>query len=331
MLLQQDPSYAGCMDRVPLSRGDIPIISPLRYPGSKRRLASYIAKMLRMNSLHPELFVEPFAGGASVALQLLKSGLVDRIGLIEIDPLVASFWRMVFYDTDRLIDWVNTVEVSVANWKRFKSGNPRSCRSMAFTCLFLNRTSFSGILAPCAGPIGGKQQCSDYKVDCRFPRETLARRIRQAGDLREQVAFVYNTSWDDGLELIAAAQKSGSLPTGVCYYFDPPFFHKAERLYTYYFNQKDHERLRDTILSLKHPWILSYDSASDVMDLYKDSIQDAAEVHMLYGTSGGGGNRIATETLLTSLPELPVETRLWRKNSEWSNARKNGMILSQDS
>ena len=51
-----------------LARAEASILSPLRYPGSKRRLAVYIAETLRLNGLQPKLFVEPFAGGASVAL-----------------------------------------------------------------------------------------------------------------------------------------------------------------------------------------------------------------------------------------------------------------------
>jgi DNA adenine methylase len=52
------------------------VLSPLRYPGGKRRLTPYLAAALTANDLEPDLFVEPFAGGASVALELLarKSG-----------------------------------------------------------------------------------------------------------------------------------------------------------------------------------------------------------------------------------------------------------------
>src|SRR5579883_3060614 len=86
-----------------LPRKGASILSPLRYPGAKRRFASYVAETLKLNGIKPKLFVEPFAGGASVALQLLNDGLVETVGLGEIDPLVASFWDCVFYDTEWLI------------------------------------------------------------------------------------------------------------------------------------------------------------------------------------------------------------------------------------
>jgi hypothetical protein len=46
-------------------------------------------------------------------------------------------------------------------------------RDIAVKCLFLNRTTFSGILHGRAGPMGGRKQQSDYKIDCRFNKDGL--------------------------------------------------------------------------------------------------------------------------------------------------------------
>ena len=70
----------------PMPRHEASLLSPLRYPGGKRRLVGYIAQALQMNGLRPKLYVEPFAGGASVAIQLLNDGHVERIALGERDP-----------------------------------------------------------------------------------------------------------------------------------------------------------------------------------------------------------------------------------------------------
>ncbi len=174
------------------------IVSPLRYPGSKKRIVTDIKEIINANNLNPELYVEPFAGGASVALNLLNDGIVEKIGLIELDSLVADFWYTVFFDTDWLIEEIETIEVSLKNWHKFKHTKPQSKRDRALTCFFLNRTSFSGIIAR-AGPIGGQKQQSKYKIDCRFPKKTLIERIRQAEALKEKVAFVKNMSWEEGI------------------------------------------------------------------------------------------------------------------------------------
>src|SRR5690606_19850940 len=97
---------------------------------------------------------------------------------------------------------------------------------------------------------------------------TLARRIRQVGALRDRVAFVWSLPWKSTLSRITQMQKRGTLPKDVFYYFDPPFFEKADRLYTYYFCERDHRRLRDTIVSLNEPWILSYDCETRAAELY---------------------------------------------------------------
>ena len=123
-----------------------PLLSPLRYPGSKRRLVQYLQATLDLNDLHPSLLVEPFAGGASVALQLLCDGLVDRIGLADVDPLITSFWECVFFDTDWLVEVIDEIEVTLPRWESFRKLKPVTTRDRALKCLFLNRTSFSGIL-----------------------------------------------------------------------------------------------------------------------------------------------------------------------------------------
>lgn len=246
-------------------RNGKPLLSSLRYPGSKRRLVGYIREALQANELKPSLYVEPFVGGASVALQLMQDGLVSKVILVDRDPWIASFWHTVFFDTDWLVQQVETMEVTLEKWQQFKQSTPTTIRDQALTGFYLNRTSFSGILEAKAGPLGGKSQKSDYKIDCRFPRETLVRRIEQAAAHREKVHAVWNCSWEAGVAKIRDAQQAGNLPTqDVFFYFDPPFFEKAEDLYRFYFVEDDHKALRDFLLRLEDKWILSYDSADQV-------------------------------------------------------------------
>lgn len=283
------------------------IISPLRYPGSKRRLAGHISELLRENQLRPELFVEPFAGGASVSLRLLEDDSVQRIGLIEKDPLVASFWKVVF--SENHAEWLKTqireMDVTIDKWKEFKATVPKDLRNRALACLFLNRTSFSGILAPSSGPLGGYEQQSDYPIDCRFPRDTLIKRIEQANSYRDRVAFVWEMDWAAGLERIFEFQSPKKDPRTLFFYFDPPFFHKAEKLYRYYFENGDHEQLRNTIVKLEYPWALSYDYCESVDELYAE--KERTHIEMLYSASQNGGNRKVGEVLITNLDSLPSE------------------------
>lgn len=288
------------------------LLSPLRYPGSKKRLASLICDSLKANGLTPQLYVEPFVGGASVALNLLEEGLVEQVVLMDIDPLVASFWKAVFNDVDWLLEQIETIPITLEQWKYFKHSVPTDFRSQAMACLFLNRTSFSGILEPGAGPLGGMSQKSSYPIACRFPRRTLIDRILQITRYRERILGVWCCSWDAGIQHIRQAQLEGSLPNQhVFFYFDPPFFEKAERLYRFVFKHEDHVLLRNFILELDDPWLLSYDAADEFEELYGEAIlQHTNGTHkqhfeLLYTTARQQNPRIAREVILSNLPHLP--------------------------
>ncbi len=278
-----------------------------------------MAELLLKNSLRPKLFVEPFAGGAAVALQLLNNRLVDSIALGERDPLVACFWKIVFKDPEWLIEQISKIPVSLRKWKFFRSNTFQTDRERALACLFLNRTSFSGILASTAGPIGGQQQESPYTIDCRFPVKTLAKRIRQAAALGERVSFVQRADW---AETIARVESLGHKRRDVFYYLDPPFYRKAERLYRFCFIESDHKRLYDVLMKLKAPWLLSYDPAKPIMEMYSDNGSSPRSIELLYSVATGSSLVRAQELIITNLPKLPDKTRLWSTDEERRNARR---------
>ena len=272
---------------------------------------SYIKRALVANGLRPSLYIEPFVGGASVALNLLQEGLVSQVVLSDRDPWIASFWRTVFWDTDWLITRIKETPVTLDEWQRLKELRPQTTRQQAWACLFLNRTSFSGILRPEVGPLGGKRQNSPYKIDCRFPRQTLVERIRRIAAFRERIYAVWNLSWDEVLARVAEKQRVGELPPDVFYYLDPPFFEKANALYRYYFRRSDHERLRDALLELRQKWLLSYDSAEQVEALYGQAIASntngakKSSVELLYSVSNLKERKRGKEVILSNLEILP--------------------------
>ena len=290
----------------------MPYYSPLRYPGSKRHLTLYVEKSLTINAFHPTLYIEPFTGGASVGLHLLLRQKVDKIILIDRDPWIASFWQTVFWDTQWLVDKVENAPITLEEWERIKQSDPSTTREQAWTCLFLNRTSFSGILRQEVGPLGGKTQASPYKIDCRFPRQTLIKRIQQIAARRDNVYAVWNLSWEEELEAIRSEQRTGKLPeSGLFFYLDPPFFEKADTLYRYYFQEEDHSALRDTLLNMTDKWLLSYDSAERVEYLYGEAIASQSNgtkrsnVEFLYSLSMLRERKRGKEVILSNLEILP--------------------------
>ena len=277
------------------------LLSPLRYPGGKRKLAAYIEEAIRRNSLHPQLFVEPFAGGASVSLYLLEKGLVEQIALGEKDQLVAAFWKTVFFDHAWLVEKIESIQPTVELWNEFRQSEPENDREMALKCLFLNRTSFSGILSNTAGPIGGHKQASKYTVDCRFYPQTIIQRIQKLASLASRVRFVHFGGWE---ETVSRAICNGSNGQETFFYLDPPFYKNADRLYRYWFSNEDHQDLHDRISSIVGYYILSYDAAPPIIDMYRDN-SEARRIQILYSVTSND-KRKAEELIISNLPVLPT-------------------------
>jgi DNA adenine methylase len=277
----------------------MPLRSPLRYPGGKAFLCEYVEQFLKKNKLAPELFVEPFAGGASTSLHLLGKGLVKNIALCDKDPLVSGFWDTVFNDGDWLRSKVQGADVTIEEWTKQHAKSPKTKRENAWKCLFLNRTSFSGILMTNAGPLGGKTQESDYKVDCRFYRDTVAARLKELWNERKRVVRVEQADWRTTVDW--GVQKSNGNQSALIY-LDPPFFHKAERLYNFVFNAEEHEAVVKRLAKLKTPWLLSYDDCPEAVDLLRKHGLKYKRIEVRYTSSAKQQRDVRKELVASNLP-----------------------------
>ena len=305
------------------------LFSPLRYPGSKRGLVDYISQAIELNTLKPSLYIEPFVGGGSVAINLLNRNLVEKVLIADLDPWITSFWQTVFFDTQWLIDQVKTMEVSMENWHTYKKSKPTTIRDQALTCVFLNRTSFSGILEKRAGPIGGKEQASDYPIDCRFTektRKTIIDRIVKISQYQHRIYGIWNCSWECAIRKIKVDQDNGKSPkSNLFLYLDPPFFEKASSLYRFYFLEEDHKALRDFLISLEDKWLLSYDSASQVEALYGDALKKGTngtkhhDIELLYTVARISKRKKGKEVIISNLERLPSLPEI---NSNGNNEEK---------
>lgn len=240
-------------------------ISPLRYPGGKGLLYSRLRTIIRENNLTSSVYVEPYAGGAGAALALLVSGQVERIAINDLDPAVFAFWNAVVTQPDEFTALVNSVELSVEEWERQREVYLTSARDnhlpLGFATFYLNRTNRSGVLN--GGPIGGKDQTGNYKIDARFNREGLAERIRLIALHADRIAVTN----EDGLRVIERYSDRDD----AFIYADPPYFEKAGSLYLNAFQDSDHHALADCLKGVQRAkWILTYDNVPQVAELYAD-------------------------------------------------------------
>lgn len=243
--------------------------SPLRYPGGKSRLSTYVSGVLEENLLAGCTFYEPYAGGASVSLDLLRMGFVDKAVLIERDPLVYAFWHSVFYSPEELCTAIEECPVTLETWHALQTtkavndptNSTYSLLQLGLAGLFFNRTNFSGIIG--AGPIGGQAQTSIYKIHCRFNKTALIRQINAASLLAPRVSVIF------GDALTFLRKNAGKISAGFSFvYIDPPYYTQGRKLYRHHYTDADHAMLAAYITSQGYPWLVSYDDHPRIRELY---------------------------------------------------------------
>lgn len=88
--------------------------SPLRYPGGKGKLEPFMELLIRQTGHMGGTYVEPFAGGAGIALELLEKGIVNDIVINDLDKGIYSFWRAILTETDRFVNDIRNVELTMS-------------------------------------------------------------------------------------------------------------------------------------------------------------------------------------------------------------------------
>ena len=243
------------------------LYSPLRYPGGKAPFAPYIAKVMETNGVSGGHYLEPYAGGAGVALELLFHGHASHIHINDADPAVYSFWISVTQHSGDLLNLLESTPITMDEWFKWRSILRDDCEASliekGFATLFMNRTNRSGILK--AGVIGGKNQDGDYKLDARFKKDVVAARIREIAKRTDDIT-VY---CEDSLALLNRC--SEFLPKKSLIYLDPPYYVKGKGLYRNFYEHDDHVAIAKAIQkkAFKWPWVVSYDNAEEICAMYQ--------------------------------------------------------------
>ena len=242
------------------------LYSPLRYPGGKGKLAPFMGLMINKMNIKNGTYIEPFAGGAGVALMLLMEGYVDDIVINDYDKAIYSVWRAIISEPENLVDRILDTPINIDEWKKQKEiyveQNKKYSLDLAFATFFLNRTNRSGILK--GGPIGGFEQTGNYGIDARYNAEKLVERIRAVAKYKKHIK-VYNKEIVSFIESVLTNYGQNSMT-----YFDPPYFNKGPELYKNFFDKEDHAKIAQLILNgVPGNWIITYDDTPEIIELYK--------------------------------------------------------------
>lgn len=235
----------------------VPQRSPLRYPGGKTWLVPQIRNWLAGLDTRPEVFVEPFAGGAIASLTAVMDGLADRAVLCEIDPDIALLWRCIIDHSERLAQLVEVFEATNENVQAILGETDGDEVNTAFKTLLRNRISRGGILARGASIM--KQGENGSGVASRWYPRTLATRIRAIGSYADRIDFIHG----DGMSLIDLSKDSST----TAFFIDPPYTaagkRAGRRLYDH--NEIDHEDLFERMATVKGPFMMTYDESDEII------------------------------------------------------------------
>ena len=222
-----------------------------------------MAEVVKHNGIVGGRYVEPYAGGAGIAWELLINGVVGRVLVNDINEQLTAFWTSVLESTEELTQMIADATLTIDEWHRQKAvyENPRehSTLDLGFACFYLNRTNRSGILT--AGVVGGQHQTGKYKMDARFLHRTLIDRIRAIADHKDSIEVAN----EDALDFLRF-RKFGA---DDLIYADPPYYEKGRLLYHDSYSAEDHRRLARVLRGLQErKWIVSYDEADAIRVLY---------------------------------------------------------------
>lgn len=246
--------------------------SPLRYPGGKQILARVLGHLIRLNGREGGIYVEPYAGGAGAALSLLYGEYVKRVLINDADSRIYAFWDGVVNRTEQFLKLLRDTPLSVEEWKRqrqiYLNPSRNSRLKVGFSTFYLNRCNRSGIIAN-AGLIGGLKQTGKWKIDARFNREDLARRVERVSRYRERISL-FNL---DATKFLRAEMPKPSMVDRGFVYLDPPYYGKGSQLYLNHYTPADHASFARYLSTASFTWVMSYDNVPQIRKLYSSHRQ----------------------------------------------------------
>ncbi len=278
--------------------------SPLRYPGGKGRLAPFMKIILEKTGHTGGTYIEPFAGGAGIAIDLLLNGNVSEIVINDFDKGIYSFWRAILTETDRFIHDLNNAKLNMSEWKRqheiYMNQQKKYSYDLGFATFYLNRTNRSGIIK--GGVIGGKEQSGSWTLGVRFHKEHLAERIQEIA-MRKQQIHLYNKDINSFLLNYASKYADNAL-----IYFDPPYYVKGRELYMNFLRHEDHVRIKSEIEQLKKAdWVITYDDCPEILELYHSH----ACKRMNWNYSAATKKVVEEIIVFRSIEMIPTEKELY--------------------
>lgn len=244
----------------------------IRYPGSKAKIAHQIVARFPadmagelFHDRDPIEYREPFFGAGAVGFECLdRVSAKCKVWINDIDPHMQALWMSVAFNPWELCERIDKINPSAKLFYTLKEEDGRAdlpMAEMAVRKLALHRLSYSGLGAMSGGPLGGRNQSSEYNVDCRWNPSSMKKEIRILHRLLSRFDDIQITSVDCGKLVDGAPER--------CFiYLDPPYYEKGPQLYRYSMDEEDHRVLSMRLRNCRAQWVLSYDDHPEIRRLY---------------------------------------------------------------
>lgn len=259
--------------------------TPLRYPGGKSKLYPTVKKIIEENDLIGCTYAEAFAGGAGLAIKLLIKGDVSRVLINDLDRAIYCIWKTIVECPKELCDFIDASGPTIDEWythrDTYLNQEKASDLELAKAAFFLNRTNVSGIIK--GGVIGGIKQDGPYKIDARFGKANLKKKICNIAKYADNIV-VTNLDAEDFIKTLNAEETFA--------YFDPPYVQKGPGLYKNSFTEEKHRSLAKRISECKCKWLVTYDANDLIEMLYNDFEKDDINIRYSAHTAKIGCEKI---------------------------------------
>ena len=264
-----------------LTASSVQVSSVLRYPGGKTRAVPVLAEHIPQDTME---ICSPFLGGGSFELYCASARNLKVHAYDIFRPLV-EFWQHLLQRPVALANRAGEYLPTLARDEFYRLQREQETLSgkisRAAAFYVLNRSSFSGCTMS-GGMSPGHRRFTPSAVERvrAFPHREISARLS-----------------------VERADFYASIPRhpGATIYADPPYLLENPNLYGKRGDCHaafDHEGLRDLLFQRGGRWLLSYNDAPEVRDLY-----DGVDITRPQWKYGMGNNKNSREILVMS-PEL---------------------------
>ena len=212
--------------------------SVLRYIGAKKiNLENY-------NIDRYDVYIEPFGGGFSTGLELIRQGYKGEVIYNDFDEKVANFWYNLRDHRDELLTEIAKLRALELDYLMDKIEKPAGTEIERAAIEFMTKEMLT------MKGMNYKYQYEDYKFNV----------LREASDLLQDVR-IYNKSYEE--IFLDYDHKS------VFMLIDPPYTcDGVDKYYRCNSSEFNHDLLHKKIETLNCQWLLTYNDDEYIRSLY---------------------------------------------------------------